>query len=185
MKSKPHSLAIMLLTSLALFSCCEITAFAQATDDDYPRAEFYAGYSHLRRTSGTSTGFNGFNASITGNVTKYIGLKGELSGHYNSTVGTSFSIYNFLGGLQVKNNSRSARLKPFAHALVGGARYKASTLGFGSFSETGFAMALGGGLDVRAGKHIDVRVIQADYNPARISGGTDHNFRLGVGIVIH
>ena len=31
-------------------------------------------------------------------------------------------LYNFLGGIQVKNNSTERRLKPFAHALVDQAR---------------------------------------------------------------
>ena len=63
-------------------------------------------------------------------------------------------------------------------------------------------MKLGGGLDIRAGKRIDVRVIEVDYNPVfagdrtaksiagpftsiKFTGRTAHNFTVGVGIVIH
>ena len=52
-------------------------------------------------------------------------------------------------------------------------------------TETGFAGAFGGGLDIRAGDRIDVRVIQFDYNPTRLFDSTQHNFRIGVGIVFH
>ena len=68
--------------------------------------------------------------------------------------------------------------------------------------ETSFAMKLGGGLDIRAGKRIDIRVIQIDYNPVfagnrraqsisgpfnpvNFTGKTSNNFTIGVGIVIH
>jgi hypothetical protein len=185
MKTKLCSLAFFVAGLTLVLNLGEATAAAQTTGDDYPRAEFYAGYSHLRITSGGSTGLNGFNLSVTGNFTKYLGLKGDLSGNYKADFGTTFSFYNFLAGIQIKNNSRAERLKPFAHALVGGARLKASPSGFGSFSDTGLAMAFGGGLDVRAGKHLDVRVVQIDYNPIHIAGGTNHNARLGAGIVIH
>jgi hypothetical protein len=52
-------------------------------------------------------------------------------------------------------------------------------------TETGFAGAFGGGLDIRASDRVDVRVIQFDYNPTRLFDSTQHNFRIGVGIVIH
>jgi hypothetical protein len=57
-------------------------------------------------------------------------------------------------------------------------------LGF-SDSSTGFSGVIGGGLDIRAGKRIDVRVIQVDYNPTHVEGEWQHNFRIGAGIVIH
>src|SRR5947207_11274919 len=63
---------------------------------------------------------------------------------------------------------------------------------------TSFAMKVGGGLDIRAGKRIDVRVIEVDYNPVfagdrtaksiagpfnpvKFTDGTAHNFTVGVG----
>ena len=35
------------------------------------------------------------------------------------SIDTKERIYNFLGGVQVKDNRKDARFKPFAHALVG------------------------------------------------------------------
>jgi hypothetical protein len=62
-------------------------------------------------------------------------------------------------------------------------------------------MKVGGGLDIRAGKRLDIRVIELDYNPVfakdrnpdRISGPftasfvgrTMNGFTIGAGIVIH
>lgn len=52
-------------------------------------------------------------------------------------------------------------------------------------SDTGLAAALGGGLDIRLNKRLDLRAIQVDYNPTRLFGSTQHNIRIGIGIVIH
>jgi opacity protein-like surface antigen len=194
-------------------------AFAQSTD--YNKVEFYGGYSHNRVDTGLSDndpelsdivnereGFNGFNASITGNLTRYFGLKGDFSGHFkNKTfpigaahVDIDSSVYNFLGGVQIKDNSKEASFKPFVHALIGAARVRnradfSNDVCVAVFpspcpadfteTETGFAGAFGGGLDIRAGKRIDIRAIQFDYNPTHVFDETQHNFRIGAGIVFH
>jgi len=174
----------------------------------------------------TRRNFNGFDGSIAYNVSKYVGIKGDITGHFKTesfvdkftppgvtqTLANRERLWNFLGGVQIKNNSKSARLKPFAHALAGFARYtnrQQQTLDlFPQFNftiedqVTSFAMKVGGGLDIRAGKRIDIRVIEVDYNPVfagdrnpksiagpfttvKLTGQTSHNFTIGAGIVIH
>ena len=205
-----------------LIAACASLAVAQ---DDYKKFEFFGGYSHNRIDTGIGDddpslgdiinkreGFNGFNTSVTGNVSRRVGLKFDFSGHFKSrsiplapilplaagTVDINSRLYNFLGGVQIKNNSSDATFKPFAHALVGAAhgRNRVSVSDAGcvaifpdpcNFTETdtGFAGAFGGGIDIRASDRIDIRVIQIDYNPTRLFDSTQHNFRIGVGIVIH
>ena len=174
----------------------------------------------------TRRNFNGFDGSITYNVSRYVGIKGDLTGHFKTqsfvdkftppgvtqTLANQEKLWNVLGGVQIKNNSRDARVKPFVHALVGFARYtnrQSQVLDlFPQFNftiedrETSLAMKLGGGLDIRAGKRIDIRVIEVDYNPAfagdrnprsiagpfstvSLTGKTANNFTIGAGIVIH
>jgi len=174
----------------------------------------------------TRRNFNGFDGSITFNVNKYIGFKGDFTGHFKTeafvdkftppgvtqTLANQEHLYNFLGGVQIKNNSKTARIKPFAHALAGVARYtnrQQHTLDlFPQFNftiqdqVTSFAMKVGGGLDIRAGKRIDIRVFEFDYNPVfagdrqpksiagpftkvSFTGKTANNYTFGVGIVIH
>jgi opacity protein-like surface antigen len=102
--------------------------------------------------------------------------------------------------VQLKDNSTEGTFKPFAHALAGVAHARNSVefngvacapavvLGLCSpatESETGFAAAFGGGLDIRASDRISIRAIQVDYNPTKLFDSTQHNFRIGVGIVIH
>jgi opacity protein-like surface antigen len=165
--------------------------------------------------------FNGFDTSITYNLNRYFGVKANVTGHsktipftdvFDGTAETNTvteRIYNFLGGVQVKNNGRDARLKPFAHVLVGAARnsrreVNTSPIPLDNFTNrskvTSFAMKLGGGLDVRLNRRFDVRLIEFDYNPIftrdyivsgnpfdaiHVKGRTAHNFTIGFGIAFH
>ena len=202
-----------------LFACAAPAAFAQTTND-YNKVEGYVGYSHNRVDTGISDededfddifdereGFNGFNASVTGNFSRYVGAKFDYSFHRKEfgfeANNTDVRLHNFLGGVQFKDNSRDASkvVKPFAHLLVGGARIAADLSDFDDefedVSDTGFAAAVGGGLDIRVHDRVDIRAFQFDWNPTRFSsdvesGGivtsqtrTQHNFRIGVGIVFH
>lgn len=210
------------ILAACLAAISSVSAFAQTTDD-YKKGEVYVGYSNNQVDSGSDSGddidsffrdresFHGFEAAGVYNVSRYFGVKADVSGTYKNqsisvpiatspttNVTTNFdvkrSVYNFLGGVQVKDNSKEGRLKPFAHALVGAGhvRYKIDNVTctgtvcptFGdSDSNTGLAAAFGGGLDIRATDKISIRAFQVDYNPIRIDGGTGHNFRFGAGIV--
>lgn len=208
---------------LAAFS--GLTAFAQTTTtSDYKKAEVFVGYSNNQVGTGISPNddfseivddretFHGFNVSGVYNFSRYLGIKGDVSGAYNNkdydfsvptvppaTGRVAFeansSLYNFLGGIQVKDNSSEARFKPFGHVLAGAGhgRVKVKNLtcditvdctGFeGTASETGFAAAFGGGIDIKLNDRIDIRAIQVDYNPIWFDGGTTHNVRFGIGLV--
>lgn len=191
-----------------LVACSAPAAFAQSTGDEYNKVEFFGGYSHNRVDTGVSNedpefddifdereGFNGVNASITGNVSRYVGLKFDYSYHQRSiefgTDSTNFRLQNFLGGVQIKDNTKDSEkvVKPFVHFLAGAARASVDLTEFDDsledVSETGFAAAIGGGLDVRVHPRVDIRAFQFDYNPNRFDGEMSHNFRIGVGIVIH
>jgi hypothetical protein len=218
----------VLFASVLVAVLCGTTAMGQ---DDYRRFEVYGGYSHNRVDVGPvedfdpgddlefddifdeREGFNGFNASATGNFSRYVGAKFDYSYHQKSFGfgggdNTTIRLHNILGGLQVKDNSTEATWKPFAHALVGVGRTSADLTELDNdledFSDTGFAAAIGGGLDVRVSPRIDIRIFQIDYNPMRFDftdfGATGipgtptptgdlkrtlHNFRIGIGIVFH
>lgn len=210
----------ILASCLAIIS--SVSAFAQSTTTDYKKSEFFVGYSNNQVDTGADSEdsvrnffddrltFHGFNASGVVNVNRYVGIKADVSGTYrndefsipvttgNTTTNVGFktnsSLYNFLGGVQIKDNASEGRLKPFAYALAGAGhgRVKVKDLNcptgvdctdFGSDSETGLAGAFGGGLDIRLNNRVDFRAIKVDYNPIRFDSGTQHNVRIGVGFV--
>lgn len=159
---------------------------AQTTTDDYNKFEFYGGFSHNRVDlgGGDREGANGIELAVTGNISRYFGLKADYAFHRKSfdvgVIDLTFTGHTFVAGVQIKDNSKETKVKPFVHAMLGGAR-----LGFDGGGSTGFAGVFGGGIDIRAGKSIDIRIVQFDYNPTRIEGSTQHNFRIGAGIVFH
>lgn len=210
---------VILVVTLALAS---VSAFAQFRD--YKKGEFFVGYSNNQVDTGVSPNddfsdlvgeretFHGFETAGVYNFSRYVGVKGSISGTYNNksyaftvpidpdgtgqvSFDTNNSLYNFLGGLQFKDNSSEARVKPFAHAMIGAGhgRVKVKNLicdtdvdcaGFsGTTSETGFSAALGGGIDIKLGNRVDLRLIQVDYNPIRFDNATTHNVRFGFGFV--
>ncbi len=211
-----------LILAISLAALSSVSAFAQT--EDYKKAEFFVGYSNGQVDTGANFDdefgdlvddretFHGFNVSGVYNFNRYLGLKGDISGTYNSkdfnfsvptgptTSGnvafkTNSSLYNFLGGVQLKDNSKDTRFKPFAHALVGAGHGRVKVkdvscsagvdcVGFaGTESETGLAGAFGGGLDIKVNDKFDIRAIQVDYNPIKFDSGTTHNVRIGFGIV--
>lgn len=205
-----------LSTAILLVACASV-GFAQSSD--YNKVEFYGGYSHNRVDTGIDDsdpdlsdivnereGFHGFNTAVTGNITRYVGIKFDVAGHYKkqdfgfdgSGVNVDSSLYNFLGGVQLKDNAKEGTFKPFAQALVGAAHARNKVTFSGGCvaifpspctnfteSDTGWAAAFGGGVDVRLNDRIDIRAVQVDYNPTRVFGDVQHNFRIGAGIVIH
>ena len=202
----------MFKTMLVSIMILALTSIAAAQSGDYKRLEFFAGYSHnqigtgiraddpgLGDIFGTRESFHGFETSVTGNVSRYVGLKFDFSAHFRKKtipfatfdrpLEIDWRLYNFLGGVQLKDNSSEATIKPFAHALAGVAHSRMNSKIEDVFrsteSDTGAAGAFGGGIDIRVSRRFDVRAIQLDYNPTKLLDGTQHNFRTGVGIVLH
>lgn len=181
----------------------------------------------LNDVLGEKNTLRGFNLAITRNFNQYFGVKFDYSLHLREDEFTrpagsgtvDSTVQNFLGGIQIKNNLEDGpRFKPFGHALFGVATQKldidspqlSSVFGISDFhvNETSFAMAFGGGVDIKLNDRIDVRAVQIDWNiitrgdqqtgivlvptpfqtvgsPFVIPGSTANNLRLGVGIVIH
>jgi len=191
------------------------TGFAQT--DDYEKNEFYVGYSNNQIDYPARRTFHGIEGSYTRNVSRFFGVRadfsfarnnGKLYGSLTDPVTSTYnfqqtyksSISNFLGGIQIKDNSSKKRFKPFAYALGGVAVNRRSFEDVSCISQncpaiipivnfsgqnTGVAGAFGAGLDIKAGKHIDLRAIQIDYNPIYSNGRVNNNFRIGFGLVFH
>jgi hypothetical protein len=121
--------------------------------------------------------------SVAGNLGPRFGLVAEFSGVFGNVdlpgADLDISNYTYLFGPRV--NVRGDAATGFAHILLGGATTKVE-----GFSDSNFALAVGGGVDINAGKSIAFR-LQADYLPIFVGddlgGDTIHNFRFMTGIV--
>jgi opacity protein-like surface antigen len=141
--------------------------------------------------------FNGISTEVVANVTPHIGLVANFSATFANTnfldslSGRRFnarvSRYLLLGGPRY-NFRNSSPFIPYAHALFGIARYHSdfrdNDFTCPDTNETAFAMALGAGLDIKAGKHIDVRAAQVDYLPVFFSHKREDGLRFSAGVKI-
>jgi opacity protein-like surface antigen len=185
------------IVSFLTFAFAFLVAQIGYADDNSPKIEVFGGYSYVRGEQGVN--LHGWNASVAGNITHYFGLVGDVSGHYANDSFLDGNTYTFLGGPQF--SFRTTRMTPFAHALFGVTRVSTGLGLFGynfGASQSEFAMAFGGGLDINLSDRFAIRAIQADYFPVRTGGnllnsfrlpfsfGSDfvNNFRVGAGIVI-
>lgn len=165
--------------------------------------------------------FTGVNGAASYNLKRYFGLKFDYSLHTYSrrelvefatppidpSILPHFTILdlpfrktfnNVYGGLQIKDNSRDKRLRPFAHLLFGSMIKTEDSFIQGGLSGPSLtiiparmftrtwgrkAVAIGGGLDVKLSERIQLRVIQIDYNQSK--AGEDKLLRIGSGILFN
>jgi hypothetical protein len=134
---------------------------------------------------------NGYEFSATYKILPFVGIKADFSGHYGSAAGSSSThVQTYLFGPEL---FFPAKVSPFVHALVG-AGHRAVGAGTGtsngvpvvilSSSESAFATALGGGIDLHIAPFLSFRAIQLDYLVTRFHSGTQNQPRASTGIVL-
>lgn len=169
---------IIVICTLILASC--IFMVAQDTNN---KAEIFGGYQWTSVDFGSGVSrqnFNGFDGAVTGYFNKNLGITADFSGNFKDISGVSTKLYSYTFGPTLRVPMDKAT--PFVHALFGGAHASANFEG-GSGSSSGFAYAIGGGLDVNATKNVAFRIGQFDYFGTRIEGTNQKNFRYSAGIV--
>jgi len=182
---------------VALTLALPVIALAQ----EGSRVEVFSGYSYMRledqNVDGQDRDLNGYN--VSGAITvlgKSIALKADVSGHFgdfltNVTPRTDLGQTLFLFGPQFRLRNGSP-IQPFAHALFGVARVKLENDAIpGDITDTGFAFAIGGGVDVKGlGSKLAVRLVQADFVRTKLDllnvgdSTSSNNFRISTGIVL-
>lgn len=166
--------------------------------------------------------FHGLDTAAIFYVRRFLGIKGDFSWQrHKATYVDNFGAggvqtstntenkYMVFGGVQLKDNTGTKSWKPFAHALAGVALERLSGIdtnpvaGNQTYSDrpNSFALKLGGGVDVRLNRRLDLRALEVDYVPIfagnrvltitpsggfgiNVIGKTANNFTFGVGLVI-
>ena len=164
---------ILLAILLLLIS---VTAVAQ----DTPKVEVFGGYSAVP-DAGIEQILHGWNASVNGNINDWLGIKGDLSGHYTTRGGVKVKLHTLTFGPQLSYR-RNKKAVPFFHALFGGG-WASAGFGDADFSHSAFAMNIGGGLDWVAHKTCAIRVIQLDLLVTRFGPDASTDPRISAGIV--
>src|SRR6185369_4714071 len=168
---------------LAVAVTCGLGVYAQAA----PRGDVFLGYSFLRANSARNIPAftnNGGLGTFAFNFTQHIALEAEFGGYHNGNIhdiqfDTTEMTYLFGPRFSM---SRSRTIIPYFHTLFGGMHLTTSlpvtvaptpTSPVGTTtriaaSQDAFAMALGGGLDIKLSHHFMLRPIQLDYLVSRL-----------------
>src|SRR5580704_8660055 len=187
------------------------SAFAQ----EYSKWEIPVDYTYARGNGANIAPFslNGGGGGIVYNFSRFFGIKGDLQGYGSTTrvinnvsilnpdgtftnipqVRVNGNLFTYMAGPQLRLPPHT--FKPFAEFLCGGAQtntYTNLVKATGSNvapNNNAFAMAVGGGFDIRVNKNISIRPFQMDYLLTRfgsslIPGGSQNqnNFRYAAGV---
>jgi len=177
---------------IAVFFLMSSGAFAQ--QETSPVVEVFTGYSISRqRGSDFLTGWNG---QFAANIKRSFGIVADVSEHtlnedfesFGPIVLSEARLRSLTLGLRAYNRDFE-RLTPFVHALFGVSRLAGKApVSPGNFDVTEkqsfdpLTVILGGGLDVKAGGILHIRVVQLDYRYLRFDEGDSNGYRLGFGL---
>jgi opacity protein-like surface antigen len=184
---------------LAFCAYCAHSVFAQS---DYARHELGGTASVIGadtkgafNNDNSRDGLYGFSIQSAYNISRFWGLKGEFSYFQKqfvpgNVVPTS-RLTQLLGGIKLQDDTNTTRFRPFAQALIGVAhtsnlprvlQVASPSRTVNLITGTGAAFALGGGLDIRLTRKLELRALQIDYNPTSAKGETFQNVRIGIGV---
>jgi len=161
---------------------------------------------HPMGTFGVNYDFQGWSAEGQYNANRWVGIAVDFGGRYGRPINSSTSGvsglpsstgYSILVGPVVSYRTKS-RLTPFIHALFGWDRtsLSASTLtgvspsvSYAAITANDFALAVGGGVDLKVFRPLSVRLGQVDYFHTSVNSnklyGADFNSVLFEGYPTH
>ncbi|HUK46437.1 MAG TPA: hypothetical protein VLW06_02550 [Terriglobales bacterium] len=156
---------------IKFFGCALVVIISAVAAHAAPNATLFGGYQYTRFDGGPNA--SGWNAALTGGFNSWLGIRADFSAVYP----TGFNFYTYTAGPELSIHLPIVR--PFAHALFGGARASAA-----GTATNGFDMMVGGGVDVGNGI-LAWRLVQFDWMSTRFNGVTDNkNVRINTGLVV-
>lgn len=171
-----------------------LTAWAQ----DTPKVEIPVGFSFINVHPNLApiTSFNVFGGGgqVDFNFGNYFGIKADFMGYtqgsglrnqlekHGLAGAANGNLFTYMFGPQVKKHT--GVFQPFGEALFGAAHTNAyatiltaeGKILSGQGNNNGFAMALGGGIDLQVARHFAIRPVEVDYLLTRFSANHVANY---------
>jgi hypothetical protein len=163
--------------------------------------EIFGGYSYMQNNLSSTTspfyffptpfgsnfGLNGWQASVTEKAADWIGLTQEFGGYYGTKqlqgANNHFSTFSILSGPSFYYPGLKG-VTPFIHALFGYDQTTVEVKGTGlKTTGSSYAMAFGGGLDVKVRRGLALRLFQVDYYRPQLFGSSQNDLRYSAGVV--
>jgi hypothetical protein len=169
------------------------SALSAKAQEAASKLELYGGYDYVRfnitsdvsgQPPSQSFNANGGGGQLTYNLTNWLGVLGDAAGYWAISTSSPYragAAIPYLFGPRASLRRRT--LTPFAQVLAGGVVTSSGieTIGW----QNHFAMAAGGGIDIRASKHLTIRPVEAEYFMTKIPDGLNNrqnNFRFSTGL---
>jgi hypothetical protein len=153
--------------------------------------EGYGGYDYIRFNvhsnvngvvSTDTYNSSGGTGQLEFNANRWLGILGELGGYVVTKGEPVAGTFTYLFGPRI--NFLRGKFTPYTQVLAGG------MVATGEIGQNGaanhFALAAGGGLDIRISRYISIRRVQAEYFMTKFPDGINNrqdNFRFSAGIV--
>jgi len=158
----------------------------------FPLIELFGGYGFARLNSGagTFTNYNGGVGAFGLNATPWLQFVGDSSYNMIQSSGTKVVLYgNHYGARLFWHRRNRWSAKPFVEGLFGGTRLDTTVSGTGGYTASSrvFSFKVGGGVDIRPSRHIEIRLIDADYYRTSFTGGPtpyQSNYWISTGVVL-
>ena len=155
-----------------------------------PAIELFGGYAFARFDSGagTTTNLNGALGSFGWNVNPWLQVVADTSYNTVTVSGTKNVLYGNHWGPRIFRRGRAKwATTPFVEALFGGSRADTTVSGAAGYktSQNSFSFKVGGGLDIKPSRYLEIRLIDFDYY--RTSFGVNlhqNNYWASTGIVL-
>lgn len=155
-----------------------------------PLFELYGGYAFTRfdTGAGATTNFNGVLGSFGWNFKPWLQLVADSSYSVVTVTGVKNVLYgNHWGPRLFLRGHGKWSVTPFVEGLVGGTRADTTVSGVAGYStsENTISYKVGGGLDIKPSRHLEIRLLNVDYY--RTSFGPNvhqNNYWASAGIVL-
>ncbi|HEY1423267.1 MAG TPA: outer membrane beta-barrel protein [Candidatus Acidoferrum sp.] len=153
------------------------------SEDGY-RWDLALGYEYVHFHSAPfNLNLSGLHTDLTYNLNNWVGVEGSVISAFGGTLfdGERSKYVSYTGGARINGGASHRGFTPWAHALVGGVHVNPQTaLG----SKNSYAVQAGGGVDWIFNSRVSLRG-EADYVHTALYHGSQNNFQIGLGAVIH
>jgi len=155
-----------------------------------PLIELFGGYAFARVNNGggaAASNLNGVLGSFGWNATPWLQLVADSSYSVVTVSGTKNVLYGNHWGPRVFLRGRNRwGITPFAEGLVGSSRSDVTVSGTGGYSssENALSFRVGGGLDIKPSRRLEIRLIDVDYYRTSFAGLHQNVYWASAGIVL-
>jgi opacity protein-like surface antigen len=155
--------------------------YVYGSRDDY-RWQLALGISLVRfRSSQYDATGVGSNTSVTYFTNEWLGVEGNVNTAFAPTIYQNEHVKYVSYGGGPKVAWRSRKWEPWLHTIVGGVHILPQTAGF---SQNGFGLQVGGGLDYRIYPHLSTR-LELDWVRTHLFGAWQNSAQANLDIVLH